>query len=235
MTLPKASSGFAEAAASRVAPRVSPSPAAPTGTGAAAGCLAHHGAGGEGVVAAGVEQDDRDRDDFLQRGEVVRDRHQALAGGIEGRQVGVDGNEVVLAAGLDAMSRIVDDGDVGALGVLGEAFEGAAQLAGVGIAGVDRVEAEPVEEILDGAGVALGIGERRKVLVGRLADDEGHAAQRLRLLGADRVNGGDGENQGDEQRSPEARNCPIRTALAVHAHLHPESRRRIERRLVATR
>ena len=110
-------------------------------------------------------------------------RHQLFAGVLERADIGVDRHEEVLAAGLDAVAGIVDDRDVGSLGILDEAFEVAAQLAGIAVVGDVGLEAEAVEHLLDGACVVFGIGQLRDVLVVGLADDQRDAAQLLAVFG----------------------------------------------------
>ena len=103
------------------------------------------------------------------------------------------------------MAGIIDDGDVGAFGVLDEAFEVAPQLARVAVVGDVGLEAETVEHLLDGARVVLGIGQFRDVLIVGLADDQRHAAQLLVAFSAGKTGKkDDGKRKtGGEQRLPQ--------------------------------
>ena len=133
--------------------------------------------------AAGVQHDDGDRHDLLQFVDDLRKRDELLLGGVERREVGVDRHEIVLAAGLDAVAGIVDDRDVGAFGVLDEALQRPAQPARIAIGHHVGLEAELVEQFLDGPRIVGRIGQRCDVLVVAIADDQRDAPQRLGLLG----------------------------------------------------
>ena len=124
------------------------------------------------------------------------------------RDIGIDRHQEVLAARFDAMAGIVDDGDVGAFGVLDEAFEVAAQLARIAVVGDVGLETETVEHLLDGARIVLGIGQLGDVLVVGLADDQRHAAQFLAAFSAGEAGDKDGgkRQDGGEQRLPQP-NC----------------------------
>src|SRR5690606_4751045 len=63
--------------------------------------------------------------------------------------------------------------------VLDETLEGAVEAATVAVEDGIDVEAEIGEQAVDGARIAGGVRERRQRVVGRLADDQRHAAQRL--------------------------------------------------------
>ena len=85
------------------------------------------------------------------------------------------------------MAGIIDDGDIGALGILDEVVERPEQLPCIAIGDDGGFETEPGKKVLDGAGIAGGIGERREVLVRRLADDQRHPPHGL-VLGTRRKN-----------------------------------------------
>ncbi len=141
------------------------------------------GAGRERVVAAGVEQHDGDGDVAAQFGDDLRDRHELVACVVEGGQVGVHGNEEIFAAGLDAVAGVVEDGDVGALGVVDEILEVSRQPARVAVGRQVGVETEVGKQFLDVAGVGFRIAELRQVLVVAVADHQRDAAQRIRSGG----------------------------------------------------
>ena len=75
------------------------------------------------------------------------------------------------------MAGVIDDGGIGTCGVLGKALEVAAEFSGIAVGRAGDVEAQVLQQALDVPGIAFGIDEGGKVLVLRLADDQGHAAQ----------------------------------------------------------
>ena len=128
---------------------------------------------GQGVVAAGVEDDDGDARaplDILQHigkaQRAVAHRHLAL-------DLDVDGEDVVLVVDLYAVAGVVEDRGVGPVECLGKLAEGLEQLRLRGVVGGVHLEAEAGQRLCDGARVVDGIGKRCRCGVGRVADDHG--------------------------------------------------------------
>ena len=101
----------------------------------------------------------------------------------------------MVAADLETVAGIVDDGDVG---LVGDRFELADRALEFEIADVDldidRVEARVAEHLGDRARIPRRIGQLRNGLVARIADDQRHA-----LLGP----GGVGGKHHREEKSPD--------------------------------
>jgi hypothetical protein len=136
-----------------------------------------------GIVAAGVEQHDGDGRDPLQLGKQRADRHQIVDRAAARRPCRIDWHQEILAARLHAMAGIVDQRDIGIGRVLGKALQRPLQPPPVAVEHRIDVKAKIGEQLVDFAGVVGGIGEGGEVPVGRLADHQRYAAQRLAVLG----------------------------------------------------
>lgn len=91
-------------------------------------------------------------------------------------ELGIDGNEIVVAVDLDAVARIVDHGDVGAAGLGAEIAQGSAHVLGRKVvARLDDGEAGLLEGLGQEVGIVGGIGKARRALIGRIAHDQRHA------------------------------------------------------------
>ena len=81
------------------------------------------------------------------------------------------------------MAGVVNDGDIGIAGAVGEITQRAAGLGRAQIMpGIHHVEAGPFQGRRDGGAVVHGVGELRHVLIGGIADH-----QRDALLGKGRL------------------------------------------------
>ena len=127
------------------------------------------------------------------------------------------------------MAGIVDHGNVGTLGILDETGKALGQLPAVGIGDEIDLEAEIRQQPFDRLGIVGGIGERRQVLVLRLADDQRDAVQRLF-----RRAGGQGKDEAEQRQRDggadvaAARCVPMPTAMpfALKSPVGRQSRRR---------
>ena len=97
--------------------------------------------------------------------------------------IGIDGKQIILAARLDAVTGIIEDGHIGAFGIFGEAFEIAVKLGRVAVGDATRLEAERRQQLGDLTRVGAGIGERRQMAVARLSDHQRYALERPGFLG----------------------------------------------------
>ena len=137
----------------------------------------------ERIVAAGVENDEPqflgrlDRDQHaIQRERLVVDVGVAL-------QLCIDRNQIVRAVHLDAVAGVIDDGDVGIAGTVGEIAQRAAGFGrGQIAAGIDDVEAGLLQRRGDLGAVVNRVGKLRDVPVGGIAEH-----QRDALLGKRRL------------------------------------------------
>jgi hypothetical protein len=142
-----------------------------------------HGAH-KGVFAAGIENDEaqtlgklEDADDTVERNRLVLHVDVAL-------QRGIDRDEVVDAADLDAMPGVVDDGDTRIAHPVGEVAQGTAHARRIEIAfSLDQLEAGGAQCRLHGVSIARGVGKLGDVGVGAVADDQRYATLRVRRAG----------------------------------------------------
>ena len=131
---------------------------------------------GKRIVAAGVENDepqllrrlDGDEDTVEPDGLVI-DVGIVL-------QLGIDRNEVIVAVDLDAVTGVIDDGDVGAAGLGAEIPQRPPHVLGRQVvAGIDDGEAGLLEGLDQKVGVVGGVGELGRALIGRIAHHQRHA------------------------------------------------------------
>ena len=138
---------------------------------------------GKRIVAAGVEDDQPqllgglDRDQHaVQRERLVIDVGVAF-------QLGIDRDQIIGAVHLDAVAGVIDHGDIGIAGAVGEIAQRAPRLGRRQIvAGIDDIEAGILQRRGDRGAVIDRIGQRRDVLIGGIADHQRHA-----LLGPGRL------------------------------------------------
>ena len=126
----------------------------------------------ERVVAAGVQEDELLLRVLTHEGEERVERHRLQRQFGEAADVGRGRDQVVLAADLDAVPGIVEQGDVGADHRLDEALEGLLHADLVEVGAEHDLEVEPAQRLGDGARVLGRVRERRRVGVGAVADDE---------------------------------------------------------------
>ncbi len=81
------------------------------------------------------------------------------------------------------MAGIIKHGDIGLFCILDETFQIAGKVFGVAVGAAHGIEAEIRQQFLDRIGVVWRIGERGKVLILAIADDQRHAAQRFLCKG----------------------------------------------------
>ena len=134
-----------------------------------------HLPGRERIGAARVEQHDRHRGHLGQFVEDRLHRDHARAGARRTRKVGVGRGDEVLSLRLDAVPRIVDQRDVGILGVLLELRDRIAEFTAVGIEHPVDLEAEVAQQPVDVARILGRIGQHRQLLVLALPDHQRHA------------------------------------------------------------
>jgi hypothetical protein len=131
----------------------------------------------ERVVAAGIENDDAGLalaiDLHLAEYEIeLHGLELQVAFAFE---FGVGGHEVVLRADLQPVAGVEKQRDIGGCELVGEAAQCAIEFRFVGIEGLDHVKPGALEGGSHVASVVQRVGERRRVDIGVVADDEGNA------------------------------------------------------------
>ena len=138
--------------------------------------------GHERIVAAGIEDDELHLAGAGDLAEHARQRHGLVLDVGLLLQRGVDRDDVVDAADLDAVSGEVDHGPVGAGRQIAELLERAAERGQIGVQHLAHLaEAHRAQRGGQRLGVVGGIRQDRHVLVGAVADDECDAALGRRL------------------------------------------------------
>ena len=147
--------------------------------------LAAHDAD-EGIVAAGIEDDQPQALGAVGRRHQPLQRDRLVVGVAVAGQPRVDRNEVIDAADLEPMAGIVDDGDIGLVGGRFELADRALEFEIADIEqDVDRVEAGIAEHLGDRARIPRRIGKLRNGLVAGIADDQRHALLGPRRIGSE--------------------------------------------------
>ena len=77
------------------------------------------GIGRKGIGAAGIEEYDRHPGIGFELMEKAVQRHELTGGIIECRDIGIDGHQIILAAGFDAVARVIDERHVGIACIFG--------------------------------------------------------------------------------------------------------------------
>ena len=93
-------------------------------------------------------------------------------------QLGVDGNEIILAADLHAVAGIEEQREVGAIELAAELAHLVLHAALVEIAALDHVETELAQHLSDVGGIVCGIGQPVGMPVIAVADHQGDARTR---------------------------------------------------------
>jgi hypothetical protein len=154
----------------------------------------------KGIVAAGVEQDQAQPLDRLQRPDDAVERHRLVVHVVGSAELRVDRHQIIRPADLDAVTGIVDDGDVGSFGGQQEFAHGAPEIHHPEILAQNHgFEARLAEELGEPDRVGDRIGERRGVAVSRVSDDQRDAS----------VRGGwvCGEHRHEQAKTGEKRPC----------------------------
>ena len=168
------------------------------------------------VGPAGIEEDDGHRRRLAQRLEQRLHRDHAGAGRLGGRHVGIGRREKILALGLDAVARIIDQRDIGVFRFTGKARNGVAHLLAIGVEHPVDLESEIAQQPVDVARLLLRVGQHRQLLVFALADDEGNAAQRL-VLRRDRTGQQHKEHHQRCPKSSSSQNRPTGPDVSLRA------------------
>ena len=139
----------------------------------------------EGIVAAGIEDDQAQALGAVGRGDQPLQRDRLIVGIAVAGEPRVDRNQIVDAADLEAVAGIIDDGDIGLVGGRFELADRALEfeIADIDL-DIDGVEAGVAEHLCDRVRIPRRIGQLRNGLVARIADDQRHA-----LLGPGCVGG----------------------------------------------
>ena len=168
---------------------------------------------GEGIVAAGVEDDDVDP---LVALHLAQDELHIDGAEIEiglGPQGRVDGDEIVLVADGDAMPGIVDQARLGAVELLGELAHQIGHVVHLEVVAFDDIETEALERRRHASGVPHRIGQGRHRRIGAVADDERHAA-----LGNGSLGGRTERNSTEHQRKGRSHSSTERRNPSCEAH-----------------
>ena len=132
----------------------------------ARGHRALHGLG-KRIVAAGVENDEPQLLGRLDRDQHAVERERLVIDVGVALELGIHRDQIVGAVDLDAVAGIIDHGDIGIAGAVGEVAQRAPRLGRREIlAGIDDIETGILQRRGDPRRVIDGIGERRDVLVG---------------------------------------------------------------------
>jgi hypothetical protein len=145
----------------------------------------------ERILAAGVEEDERDARVALHLLEHDREIERLEVDITVAVDIGADRQNPVLALGLERVTRIVEEARVGAVGPGAEAAHGLLERRAVGIENEINLEAEALECRRRVAGIVEGMRQRGRVGVVGGADH-----QRDAPLG--RLEGGGGAPDVDE-------------------------------------
>ncbi len=129
----------------------------------------------EGIVAAGVEHNQRDVCHLGRRPAQFLQRQRTGLQCLQRRGVGVGRQQAVLAGDFDAVAGEEDQGDVGARRILGKILQRPAHAAQIAVGLGKHLETECVERLLDRARIVDGIGERTDRLIAIGAEDKRHA------------------------------------------------------------
>ena len=139
----------------------------------------------EGIVAAGIEDDQPQALGAISRRNQPLQRYRLILGIAVAGEARIDRNEVIDPADFETVAGVIDDGNIG---LIGDRFELADRALEFEVAdidqGIDRVEAGVAEHLGDRGRVPRWIGQLRNGLVVRIADDQRHA-----LLGPGRIGG----------------------------------------------
>ena len=128
---------------------------------------------GKGIVAAGVEDDEAQPPGRLENPDDPLERHGLVVDVEVALEHGVDGQQIVGAADLDAVAGVIHDRNVGIARGVGEVPDHPAHRAAAQVVlRFHDVEARGAEQRGDGAGVFLRIGQRPDVGIVRIADDQ---------------------------------------------------------------
>jgi len=119
--------------------------------------LAGHRAGRKRIGAAGIDQKDGEVHLGAQFIQNPAQGHQVFFHVFKSAKIGINRNKPVFPARLDSMAGIINDRGIRALGVFGKAVEIAAQLLGIAIGRTRHVKPELFQQVLDRAGITLGI------------------------------------------------------------------------------
>jgi hypothetical protein len=148
----------------------------PAPHGALALLLRPHHARPERVAPAGVQHDDLDLARAVGRQQRLVEGHRLEVGIASVGERGVDWDQIVPAVDFDAVARVVDEGEVGGVGLAREAGQRRLHGDEVGIEhNFDIVELDALERGRDLARIVAGIIERLLVSVLGIADHERHA------------------------------------------------------------
>ena len=150
-------------------------------------------AAGEGVVAAGVEKDEMASFSLAEFGEHGIERNRPRRDVVGLVQLSADGDEVVAASELKAVSGIVEQRHVGVGRLQREFVDGALHGGEIEIELERDLESQRLQRRGDILRVVRRIGERGDILVGAVADDEREAGLRPRRQGGER-------DEGEERR-----------------------------------
>ena len=132
----------------------------------------------EGIVAAGIEDDQPQALCAVSRRNQPLQRYRLVLGVAVAGQARIDRNEVIDAADFETMAGVIDDGNIGLIGDRLELADRALEFEVTDIdQGIDRVEAGVAEHLGDRVRVPRWIGQLRNGLVARIADDQRSSAR----------------------------------------------------------
>ena len=114
--------------------------------------------GGEGILPAGIEDDEAELLGALHLGKNPVERHRLVVDMGRGRKLGIDRDEIVHATDLYAVAGVIDERPVEVGRAIAKRLELLGQLRQRQIVLLGHLEAEPPQTRGDGAGVAVGAG-----------------------------------------------------------------------------
>ena len=142
---------------------------------------------GEGIVAAGIEEDDVGAAAAVELLHDAGQRHQRQVDFRFELDQRVDRHQIVLAVHLQPVAGIEEQRDLGLFGGAAELDQRLHQRAPVEIGAAEHLEAQPLQLLRQVGGVVLRVPQLPDMLVGRISDHQCDAflrCQRLRKTGA---------------------------------------------------
>ena len=131
---------------------------------------------GKRIVAAGVENHKPQLLGRLDSDQDAVERQSFVIDVCVAFQPCIHRNQVISAVHLDAVAGVIDDCDIGIARAVGKIAQCAPGLGGGEIpAGIDDIKARVFQRRRDPGTVVNGIGQRRDIPVGRIAQHQRHA------------------------------------------------------------
>ena len=135
---------------------------------------------GQGVVAAGIEKHQIGRPVAVH---LPQDRRQLDGAEIEVRlivELGIDRREIIGAIDLQTMTGVIEKRHISTFQRTRKITHQTDHLVNIGVETFQHLKSKTLKRRRHGVRIVLGIGQTGRVLIGRVADDEGDPALGLR-------------------------------------------------------